>query len=98
MYIIFRNEDNKPIAATHTRMGASRACRHYHMACKMEQPKSKSYARYEKIDNYSLYRFGYFILRIVRKQQNKKLEKIKDAEYECRSIRRAQQKKVAALY
>ena len=98
MYIIRRTEDNSIIAATHTKMGAKNACRHYHRACALETNSATRFAKYEKIDNYSIYKWGYALLRFVRRRQNKKLEKFKAAEYECRSVRRAQQKKVSSLY
>ena len=99
MYLIYKMEENaKPFATTRTLMGAKSACRHYHKACLMENPNSDCYARFEKVDNYSLYRFGYIVLRAVRRKENKRLERFKEDEVICRRIRRAQQAKVASLY
>ena len=98
MYIIYRVGTDTPIAATHTKMGAKSACRHYRKACRMENPNSDAYARYEKIDNYNLYRYGYIVLRAARRKEEKRLERFKEDEVICRRIRRAQQAKVASLY
>jgi hypothetical protein len=98
MYIIYRVGTDTPIAATHTKMGAKSACRHYHKVCRMENPNSDAYARFERIDSYNLYRFGYIVLRAIRRKENKRLERFKENEYECKLIRRAQQAKVASLY
>ena len=98
MYIIYRVGTNTPIAATHTKMGAKSACRHYHKVCRMENPNSDAYARYEKVDNYNLYRYGYIVLRAARRKEEKRLERFKEDEVICRRIRRAQQAKVASLY
>ena len=99
MYLIYKMEENaKPFATARTLMGAKSACRHYHKACRMENPNADCYARFEKIDSYNLYRFGYIVLRAIRRKENKRLERFKENEYECKLIRRAQQKKVASLY
>lgn len=102
MYAIYRRDvyhydQPKLIAICRTKMGAKKACRHFHH-CYFAENNAPCEVTFTQVDPYSNVRLYYMILRFVRFCEQKKLQRLQAEENVCRLAREQQERKVASLY
>ena len=102
MYGIYKreNHDEQPrlVGVCHTKMGAKNACKHFSRTHARETGHTFCRVTYQQMDAYWALRLGYFLLRIVRKLEERKLRRLEHEERLAITEREAQSRKVASLY
>lgn len=102
MYGIYKHDmrDEQPhlVGICYTKIGAANSCKHFSRVYAQETGQTFCRVTYESMDAYWTLRFGYLLLRITRKLEERKLRRLEYEERMAITEREAQLRKVRSLY